>query len=386
MRILLVSVFSNHMFNWVLQLKQSGYDIHWIDVHDANTYVQRIDFVDQTVKWKRRLEYPGRFWIKKHFPKADDLLEKYNTRSFLEVFRKKFEEFQPDVVQSFELHSACVPILEIMKNNPHVKWIYSVWGNDMYYYQNDPAKLQDIKDVLPRVDYMFADCTRDYNIAMKYGFKGEYLGTFPTGGGYDFRLTNGYLKDHHQRRVIIIKGYEHTFGRAIVALQAIQKIRNHLDGYEVVVFAATDKLKSYVENSPLADMDNLEVKGKLGRGEVMQLMGKSLIYIGNSIADGTPNTLLEAIVMECFPIQSNPGGATADLITHGENGFLIANPLDPDEIATHIKKALAKPEFRLKAIEYNSTHIKPVLESKYVQEKVLEKYAYVKKNLPIKSA
>lgn len=29
--------------------------------------------------------------------------------------------------------------------------------------------------------------------------------------------------------------------------------------------------------------------------------------------------------MEVFPIQSNPGGVTEELITHGKNGLLISN-------------------------------------------------------------
>ena len=74
----------------------------------------------------------------------------------------------------------------------------------------------------------------------------------------------------------------------------------------------------------------------LSHQELMKLMGKSLLYIGNSISDGMPNTLLEALVMGAFPIQSNPGGATAEIIENGVNGFLIENPEDVDEIKSWI--------------------------------------------------
>ena len=53
-------------------------------------------------------------------------------------------------------------------------------------------------------------------------------------------------------------------------------------------------------------MDNLQLIEYLPQDELMKLIGKSLIYIGNSISDGMPNTLLEAIVMGVFRIQSNP--------------------------------------------------------------------------------
>lgn len=381
MKILLISVFSNHMFNWILQLKNAGYDIHWIDVNDANTYVHRIDFVSQTVKWKRKYEYPGRYWIKNNIPKFDSLLEKYNSRDFLKIFIKKLQEFQPDVVQSFEMHSACVPILEIMKQNQKIKWIYSAWGNDVFYYQNNPEKLEDIKKVYQRMDFMFADCTRDFLLAEKYGFNGNYLGTFPGGGGYDLEYLNQFLQNFDTRKVILIKGYEHKFGRAINIMKAVSILEDELRNYEIVIFAATSKLQEYLENPEFQNMENLEVYGKIGRDEVLKLMGRSLIYVGNSISDGTPNTLLEAIIMECFPIQSDPGGATSEIIDHGKNGFLIKDPGNPLEIANHIRAALQNPSMVKKGIEHNTQQIKPRLSREYLRQEALKKYEIVEESL-----
>ena len=133
MKILMVSVFSNHFFNWVLQLKDSGHEVYWFDVNDANTYVRRIDFVRQTVKWKRKFEYPGRHWIKNNISSLDAFIEKFNQREFIDVFQKKFDEIQPDMVHSFEMQTACIPILQIMNSHPKIKWIYSPLGTDLYY-------------------------------------------------------------------------------------------------------------------------------------------------------------------------------------------------------------------------------------------------------------
>ncbi len=381
MRILIVSVFSNHMFNWILQLKDTEYELHWLDVNDANTYVKKIDFVGQTVKWKRRIEYPGRYWIKNHIPLLDTLIERVNNRRFLDIFQRKMVEIQPDVVQSFEMHSACVPIVEVMKKYPKVKWIYAAWGNDLFYYQNDPKKLEGIKNVFTRLDYMFADCTRDYLIAKKYGFKGEYLGTFPTGGGYDLQSSMPMLNEIMDRKIILIKGYEHKFGRAINTLEALLKIKDEIKDYNIVVFAATDKVVDFVHQPQFSDMHNLEVKGKIGRGEVLELMGQSLLYIASSISDGMPNTLLEAIIMECFPIQSNPGGATAEIIEHGKNGYLIENPENSKEIAVLIKQAIQNPELLRSGIAYNTANVKPMLERNYIKDQVLKKYQLVEQNL-----
>jgi hypothetical protein len=42
--------------------------------------------------------------------------------------------------------------------------------------------------------------------------------------------------------------------------------------------------------------------------------GQSILHIGNSISDGMPNALLEAMGMGAFPIQSNPGKVSEEVI------------------------------------------------------------------------
>jgi len=383
MKILMVSVFSNHFFNWVLQLKNSGHEVYWFDINDANTYVRRLDFVQQTVKWKRKFEYPGRHWVKKNFSFLDAFIEKFNQRDFIDVFQQKFDELQPDVIHSFEMHSSCVPILKIIKNHPKIKWIYSPWGTDLYYYQREPEKLKGIKEVFNRLDYMFADCARDFLIAKKHGFKGEFLGTFPGGGGYELHSSNCWMNKFQNRKTILIKGYQNKFGRCNNVLEALLKIEDEIKHYRIIVFGANEEVLKFVKTNRFEKMKNLEIKGPIGREEVLELMGQSLIYIGNSISDGMPNTLLEAIIMEAFPIQSNPGGATAEIIEHGKNGYLIENPENSNEIAMLIKEAIQNPDLLKSGIAYNTKNIKTKLDRDHIKEEVLKSYALVEVNLQL---
>lgn len=381
MKILFVSVFSNHFFNWVLQLKDSGHEVYWLDAQDANTYVKKIDFVHQTVKWKNKFEFPGRQRIKKHLPSLDAFIKKINQRKFLDVFQQKYNEIQPDVIHSFEMNSACVPILEIMKSHPEKKWIYTAWGTDLFYYANEPEKLEGTKAVFNRLDYMFADCTRDFLIAKKLGFTGNYLGTFPGGGGYEFHSSISLIKEFQQRKTILIKGYQNKFGRCINVLEALKEIEFEIKDYKIIVFGAPEEVFNFASLPRFRTMKNLNVIGLIGRGEVLELMGQSLIYIGNSISDGMPNTLLEAIIMECFPIQSNPGGATEEIIEHGKNGYLIEDPDNSEEIAGLIKKAVKNQMLLKSGIEYNSKYIKPKLDRDYVMEMVLNRYELIAQSL-----
>lgn len=383
MKILFISVFSNHFFNWALQLEDSGHELYWLDVNDAETYVNRIDFIHQTVKWKRKLEFPGRQWIKKELPVIANYLNKYNQRNFTDFFLDKLKEIEPDVIHSFEMHSSCVPILDVMTNFPKIKWIYSPWGTDLFYYENDVHRLNGAKAVFDRLDYMFSDCVRDSFIAAKHGFKGVFLGSFPGGGGYDINYYQKFLTNISTRNTILIKGYETMFGRCNIILESLLQIQNETKDYEIIVFGANEKVINFINSSELKYFKNLKIKRRISRDEVFELMGKSAIYIGNSISDGMPNTLLEAFVMEVFPIQSNPGGATAELIENKKNGLLIENPEDSNEIASLIKYAIENPALLKAAVTYNTQYIKPKLERKLVKEQVLEKYTLIEENLEL---
>jgi glycosyltransferase involved in cell wall biosynthesis len=381
MKILMVSMFSNHFFNWTEQLRESEHEIYWIDVFDSNTYVEKIDFVYQIIGWRNRWDYPGRYWVKNNLPVLGRVINKFNQRKLRDVVDQKIRELEPDVVQSFVLYSAAYPIFSIMKNYPEIKWIYSAWGNDLFFMQQIVEELQKIKVSLPLFDYMFADCDRDGELAIKLGFKGKYLGTFPGGGGYDLNSFNKYINSFSKRNIILIKGYQGKLGRAYHVIKAISKLKKELVGYRLIIFGCDQELERLLKEEDILSWLNIEVLKKISHEEVMKLMGQAKIYIGNCISDGMPNTLLEAIVMGAFPIQSNPGGATAEIIQHARNGFIIENPEDEREIQTHLRKALSNITFIIESVAYNNEHIRPILEREYIKDQVLEKYALVESDL-----
>jgi hypothetical protein len=235
--------------------------------------------------------------------------------------------------------------------------------------------------VFPDLDFMFSDCHRDYLLAIEHGFKGEFMGVFPGSGGVDFIKSNPLSSSFEKRNTILVKGYQSELGRCIPVLEAIFNLKKELKNYKIIVFGADKEVVAFLANSELISWDNLIILKKIPELEVIKLMGESLIYLGNSISDGMPNTLLEAIVMGAFPIQSNPGGATEEIIVNGKNGLLIENPENVDEIRDLIERAISDKEFLKKGIEYNFKNIKPKLERETVKKQVLEKYWLIEKNL-----
>jgi len=381
MKILMVSIFGPHFFNWTEQLRESGHEVYWLDVFDSNTRVEQIDFVDQIIGWRYKWDYPGRYFLKKNSPVLNGLINRFNERDLKAVLEKKIQEIKPDVVHSFVMYLAAAPIFNVMNNHPKIKWIYSSWGSDLYYYRSQPKHLKDMNMVFPYLDFMFSDCHRDFLLACEHGFEGEFLGVFPGRGGFEFEISDPLFKSFEKRTTILIKGYQGKHGRCIPVLEAILRLKIELKNYKIVVFGADMEVAEFVENSEMKNWNNLFVLSRISEFEVLRLMGESLIYIGNSISDGTPNTLLEAIVMEAFPIQSNPGGATAEIIEHKRNGLLIEDPEDFKEIVKHISYALKHLDKVQESIAYNTKEIKPKLERNYIKKLVLAQYEKVAQEL-----
>lgn len=374
MKILMVSMPSLHFFRWTEQLKVAGHEVYWFDITDGGEKVARIGWVHQIVGWRLRWDFPGRHFVKKNFPKLYQWMQLFNERNTASVFENKLLEIKPDVVHSFALYVACVPIMDVMEKHKYIKWIYSSWGSDLFYFQNKPNYLADIKKVLPRINFLFTDCKRDVEIAETYGFTGTFLGVFPGGGGFPLNEMAAYALPFEQRKTLLIKGFQGRSGRTINVLKAVEELKAPLKEYEIVVFGADEEVFKYTAKSKLVNWDNFSILGKISQYEVWQLMGKSLIYIGNSNSDGIPNTLLEAICMDVFPIQSNPGGATEEIITNGVNGLLIEDCEDVMEIKSLIAESIKDLLLIEKSIKLNQIQIKPKFARDLIQQQVLNAY------------
>lgn len=372
-KILMVSMPTLHFFRWVNQLQEADFEVYWFDVTDGGNHIPKIDWVHQITGWKLRWNYPGRSFLKSKTPKLYKRIQRINERNTADVFEEMLKEIQPDVVHSFALYVSCSPIVSVMERYPNTKWIYSSWGSDLFYFQNLPSYLKDIKRLLPRVNYLFTDCQRDYNIAKQHGFQGELLGVYPGGGGFDFEFMDSLKLPFEERSVILIKGFQGRSGRAIQVLQAMHSLQQQLSKFEIVVFGAHAEVVDFV-NVQMKDWTNLTVLGRIAHEEVLEVMGKSLLYIGNSNSDGMPNTLLEAMCMEVIPIQSNPGGATAEIITHGENGFLIADCEDVAGLTTLLQAILPTFEASYKTIINKNRALCTKFTYPYVKTGVLKKY------------
>lgn len=376
MKILFISMPSVHVIRWIENLKDTSFELFWFDVMGRGK-IETIDSVHQFLNWqKRKIPYvKGEYWLSKNIPSFYDKVQPLLEVTANEALVKIIEEIKPDIIHSFEMQSCSYPILKIMNKCPHIKWIYSCWGSDLFYYQQIKRHQNKIKKVLKRVNYIHTDCERDAILAKEMGFKGKHLCVIPGGAGYKLEVFEKFKLPLKERKIILVKGYEHKFGKAINVIKALAEIKNELKDFEIVVFGAHQSVIEYVAKNQL--LYKCFNRNELSHTQLMVLMGKSLIYIGNSISDGMPNTLLEAIIMGAFPIQSNPGNVTAEIIIHNENGYLIENPNDIKSISNLIVSVLHQPVLLKKAFKINQQIAKDRLAYGVNQQKIIDLYQQI---------
>jgi len=376
MKILLISMPSVHVVRWIENLKDTPYDLYWFDVLGKGR-LETIDKVHQITDWKqRKIPYlKGEHWLRKKAPSIYNKVQSFLEITANEHLDKIIQEIIPDVIHSFEMQSCSYSILKTMNKFPTIKWLYSCWGSDLYYYQKFKYHNLKIRYVLKRVNFLHTDSMRDFNLAKQLGFKGKHVGVIPGGSGFKLAELVKYKKPINDRTVILVKGYEHHFGRGLNVVKALKELKHEVLDYEIVVFGAHKIVMNYIKQHNLSfkvfDRDGLTHR------ELLELMGKAKIYIGNSISDGMPNTLLEAIVMNAFPIQSNPGNVTSEIIENKVNGLLINNPEDINEIKSLILLTIQLDEeatFFEAAAAMNTAIANKILDFKVNKQKIINLY------------
>lgn len=364
---------SIHVIRWIQNINESDHQLYWFDILSKGS-LEEIKNLDQITNWAERKLPPikGEYLLYKNFPWIYFKIQPFLQVTITEKLEKIIQEIMPDVVHSFEMQSCSYPILKIMQKFSNVKWLYSCWGSDLFYYQNYNNHKVKIIKVLNRINYLHTDCQRDYNIAKRLGFSGKHVGVIPGGGGYEMSKYEQYKKTFNSRKIIVVKGYEHKFGRALKVVEALKNIKEELHDFQVIIFGAHEVISKYVK------VNNLQFivypKDAISHHEILEIMGKSAIYIGNSISDGMPNTLLEAMFMGCFPIQSNPGGVTAEIIKNGKNGIFIEKSEDADYIKEVIIEAVQNVRLREIACSENQLLAKTYLDYHLNQQKILSIY------------
>jgi glycosyltransferase involved in cell wall biosynthesis len=392
MRILFVAIGESvHTARWISQIADEGWDLHLFPVEVG---VPHKDFRNVTIHSFYRnhlngdgngVNHTGFYWpFPRGVARIKQVAELTAPQRFTQAARlaRTITSLNPDIVHVLEMQASGYLTLEsksLLNGSGFPTCIYSCWGNDLYLFGKQPEHAARIRSFLSDCDYYIADCERDVPLAYDFGFTGETLGVFTTAGGYDLEAMRRFRQPgpSSQRKVIALKGHQTTRGaNALAALEALHLCKDVLKGIELTVFNASDEIRNAMRAaSEIEGLLVTEVRPRCTHEDILDLMGRARIGIGVSSSDGTPNAMLEAMVLGAFPIQSDTI-STAEWINHGVNGYLVPAD-DPESIAAAIRSALTDDALVDRAARDNEKIVEARLDLTLIRPKVIELYKRV---------
>lgn len=280
------------------------------------------------------------------------LINRFLPNFFQNQLKRYVNKIKPDLVHTLETQSAGYLFSAIRNSSSEIRnlnWWHTNWGSDIQIFSKMKSHQDLIRGVLSQANYYSCECNRDVQLAYDWGFNGEVLPVYPNTGGFkmeeidQLRASN---KNTSNRKYIMLKGYNGWTGRSLVALRSLGRCADILKGYKIILFSVHDKaLDVQISVDLLINSTGLEIEilpSNLTHKDILKYHGMARISIGLSMGDGISTSLLEAMAMGSFPIQSNTS-CVCEWIIDDETG-LIVPPEDPEIIEKAIRKAISNNE------------------------------------------
>jgi len=392
MKLLIVAMANSvHTVRWISLISRQGWDIYLFPTNNFTSVYPEMPPVN--ICSSKILRFlVNRYKSKKSVIKIPDFLLDGNANFFSwgDVIKKFFPErrtkkllgaikrIKPDLIHSMHIQEAGYLTLEAKKRYKETfpKWLVTNWGSELNLFSKVSGHRGKIMDVLSNCDYLSGECSNDIKIAEKIGFKGRFLPVIPNSGGIDFEKINRIRKPGliSERRNIMLKGYQNWAGRALVGLRALERCSDVLKGYKILIYSV-DTIDVIIAAELFTQKIGIEtfvIPLGTSNDEMLSYHGSARVSIGLSITDAISTSLLEAMVMGSFPIQSDTSCAS-EWFENRRTGILV-KPEDPEDVEKAIRKALADDNLVDRAAELNYDMLFSRLEYSKIKNKVVSIY------------
>ncbi len=296
----------------------------------------------------RDLLMTGRYWV-------GPVTLGQSRRSFLDILDRE----KPDIV-----HALRIPFEGMLARitPAGIPFIVSIWGNDLTLHAHgSPLMGYETRQVLKRANGLMADANRDLDLAREWGLKSDVPGLcVPGGGGIDLPIMEEAIEEdiplpvdlpHGDPVVINPRGFRPGSVRNDTFFRSIPLILEEIPETIFICagMAGQPEAMEWVDKLDLSR--SVRLLPFLKQDDLWRLFRRSTVSMSISQHDGTPNSLLEAMALGCFPVVGDIESTRA-WITDGENGRLI----QPDDItgtAEAVIGALKNPEMVRSAARLN---------------------------------
>ncbi|MGC0320822.1 glycosyltransferase involved in cell wall biosynthesis [Bradyrhizobium sp. USDA 326] len=293
-----------------------------------------------------------------------------------DVLASLINKLKPDLIHSMEFQHSAYLVLAARDRikGPFPRWLATNWGSDIFLFGRQPGHARQIRRVCEAIDIYSCECHRDLRLGREFGYRGPDLPVLPNSGGMDINhvLSLRGPEPPSRRKLIMVKGYDHFAGRAMVSLAVLERFAEQLKDYTIVLFSVGAKPR--VRALELTEAGTLKIKviDWATHDDILRHFGQARIYLGISISDAISTSVLEAMVMGAFPIQTNTS-CCEEWFVHEKTGFAIP-PDDFEKICERFVAALTDDNLVDTAAVENFEIIKSRLEVEVLRPKMDEFY------------
>jgi glycosyltransferase involved in cell wall biosynthesis len=394
MRLLIVAMANSmHTVRWISLISREGWDIYLFPTNsftlvnlemppDVKICSPRLlRFLAKRYRMKKKVVKTARSMLDRNasFFSWGNVLKRLFPENRAKKLRGVIKKIKPDLIHSMHVQEGGYLTLEAKKRykGTFPKWLVTNWGSELNLFSRISGHREKIMEVLSNCDYLSGECSNDIKIAEKLGFKGGFLPIIPVSGGIDFERINRIkkIRPTSKRKNIMLKGYQNWAGRALVGLRALERCSDVLKGYRIIIYSVNTvdvviAAELFTQNTGLETV--IIPLGGISYDEILSYHGSARISIGLSITDALSTSLLEAMVMGSFPIQSDTSCAS-EWFKNGQMGTFV-KPEDPENVEKAIRKALADDDLVNRAAKLNYDMLFEKLEYSKIKNRVVNIY------------
>jgi len=277
-----------------------------------------------------------------------------------------------EIIHALELQGAGYLLLENAKViGSRIDNVYLTnWGSDIYFFQKFDDDSKKINSLMEMASHYSAECIRDYELARRFGFKGEELPLVPNSTAFSRSDLSKQQSSASTRNRIVVKTYGSTFGLGSLAIESVRDILQSFPKIRVTFYSVTEDLLSLVQQLKSKHPDHIEyftVRNPLSHEVLMQKFREARVYLGCSRSDGISTSFLEALASGCYPIQTDTSCA-GEWVDLGAIASVI--PTTKEAAVDALKLALADDELVNRAQKANLKIAQTYLSQEYIKKQL----------------
>jgi glycosyltransferase involved in cell wall biosynthesis len=235
---------------------------------------------------------------------------------------------------------------------------------------------------LRNCDHFIADNTRNYELADTWGLDGAKahdpgMGVVSGAGGIDVDgLRARWTKPPSERERVIVwpKCYETYTAKAMPVFEAILKVWPRIAPCRIEMLWVVQPEVSiwYEKLFPPELKAHCITHPRLTREETLAHMQEARVMLAPSIADGIPNSMLEAMALGAAPLVS-PLDTIVPVVKADEN-VVFARNLYPDEIAEALVRLMTDDTLVDRLALNNVERVRELADRRRVRERAVVFY------------